>query len=253
MTRDHTRSLLATLPRERLLRMAEAGNMTVECMSALHRNGSNLVLEVIKGQGEFTEWQHYPLDDVNDSESHAQYYFHAHPPDDRVDPDYGHFHTFMRRQGMPSGISPAPVPDFKASSVEHDHVCHLIGISMSRTGLPERLFTTNRWVTDETWYRAADVIAMLDRFAIKTWSSSRLLNQWLTAMFVLYRPQIEQSLIARDRVIEVWQSMHPDQNVFEDRRLEVTSKVDICLQTQLEVLDQLLDDQATTGASLVST
>ncbi|MEX1060886.1 MAG: hypothetical protein WED13_07675 [Methyloceanibacter sp.] len=216
-------------------------------MAALHRNGSNLVSEVLRGHGEFTEWEHYPSGDVNDCQSHAQYYFHAHPPEDREDPDYGHFHTFLRSSGMPLGISPAPVPDYVAPAGDSDHVCHLIAISMNRNGLPERLFTTNRWVTGDTWYKAADVIAMLDRFAIKTWSPSRPLNQWLTAMLVLFRPQIEQLLIARDRVIDVWQMMHPDQNVFEDRRLEITSTLDVSLQAQLEVLDQILDAPSNIG------
>lgn len=230
-----------TIPRQALLRMATAGSAAVDCMAALHREGSNLVFEVLKGHGEFTELDHYPPDDLHDRQSHAQYYFHAHPQEERDDPDYGHFHTFMRHGGIPSDISPAPLPDLVMPEDERDHVCHLIAISMSDTGLPRRLFTTNRWVTGDTWYSAQDVIRMLDGFLIETPSPSRHLNQWLTAMFVLFRPQIEQLLIERDGVVDRWQRMHPETYVFEDRRLEITSSVDISLQTQIETLDRILD------------
>ena len=43
---------------------------------------------------------------------------------------------------------------------------HLVAIAVNSRGEPIRLFTTNRWVTGETWYHADDIIGMLDRFAI---------------------------------------------------------------------------------------
>ena len=47
-----------------------------------------------------------------------------------------------------------------------DKISHLVAISMDKWGLPIGLFTTNRWVTAENWYEAADVVAMLDCFDI---------------------------------------------------------------------------------------
>jgi hypothetical protein len=245
-------SILSALPHEDLLRMAEAGNTAVECMSALHRRRSNLVLVAIEGHGDFVEWNHYPPFDAIDSRSHAQYYFHAHPAEDRDDPDYGHFHTFIRAQGMPPRIVASAVGGEPARGAESGGACHLIAISMSRAGFPERLFTTNRWVTDEIWYRAADAIAALDRFVITSQLPSRQLNQWLTAMIVLFRPQIEQLLITRDRVIEEWQNEHPDQNALEDRRLEITSSTDISIQDQIEALDRALDACTPVKSSIAS-
>jgi len=228
------------IPKETLLRMAEAGANAVECMHLLHESGSNLVLEVLRGH-EFTEWGHYPPDDVYDPDSHAQYYFHAHPPDDRDDSDYGHFHTFLRPKGMPPGIRPAPMPGFEPPAGENDALSHLIAISMDPAGMPVRLFTTNRWVTGEVWYGAADVIAMLDRFRIDHSRPSSPLNQWLAAMFVLFRPQMEQLLIERDLAIERWRSQHRNVEVFEDRRLEITSSIGVSLYKQLEWLDRELE------------
>jgi len=224
-----------------LLRMADAGEITVDCIRELHERGSNLVNEALRGCDNFMEWEHYPPNDVHDPKSHAQYYFHAHSPDDRDDPDYGHFHTFMRSKGMPEGIRPAVVNGSVASAVENNALSHLIAISMTPTGMPDRLFTTNRWVTGATWYKAADVIAMLDRFAIDLDHPSRLLNRWLTAMFVLFRPQIEDLLIERDRVIAQWVARHPDIDIFEDRRLDITSSLRISLSEHIQWLGRQLE------------
>ena len=231
------------LPLENLERMQAAALEVVDCIRVLTKSGGNLVGEVLRGHGEFTQWEHYPPDDVLDAESRGQYYFHAHAPDGRVEPDYGHFHTFVRAEGMPEGIVPAPLPTGWATSDEDNVLCHLIAISMTQEGLPERLFTTNRWVTAETWYKAEDVIAALDRFVIDLAYPSWPLNRWISAMFVLYRPQIEQLLIERDVQIEQWRAKHPSRDVFEDRDLEITSKIDISLFDQIEQLDQALESK----------
>jgi len=227
--------------RETLLRMANAGVKAVACIGNLHTRRSNLVIDVLRGSGDFTEWDHYPPDDVRDPKSGAQYYFHAHPPDERDDPDYGHFHLLMRSKGMPSGIRAGEMSDFVSPASDNDALSHLIAISMTPAGLPERLFTTNRWVTGEVWHRAADLISMLNRFVIDLDHPSRLLNDWLTAMVVLFRPQIEELLIERDRVILQWQADHADTDVFEDRRLEIASSTRISLHNQIEWLDRQLD------------
>jgi hypothetical protein len=229
------------LSREALLRMANAGVKAVACISDLHARRSNLVVEVLRGSGDFTEWEHYPPDDVRDPKSGAQYYFHAHPPDERDHPDYGHFHLFMRSKGVPPGIRPGEMSDFVSPASGNDAPSHLIAISMTPAGLPERLFTTNRWVTGEIWHRADDLISMLDRFVIDLDHPSRSLNDWLTAMVVLFRPQIEQLLMERDGAILQWQADHSDTDVFEDRRLEIVSSMRISLHNQIEWLDRQLD------------
>jgi hypothetical protein len=229
------------ISRVELLRMANAGVMVVDCVRDLHTAESNVVIEALRGSEDFTEWAHYPPNDVRDPKSHAQYYFHAHSPDDRDRLDYGHFHTFMRAEGMPSGIHPAEVKDFVLPPSENDALSHLIAISVTPAGMPEQLFTTNQWVTGEAWYKAQDVIEMLDRFVVDLDHPSPLLNQWLTSMFVLFRPQIEHLLLERDRVVEHWQAHHPDADVFEDRRLEITSSITISLRDHIEWIDKQLD------------
>lgn len=230
---------LPAISSEMLERMTAAGTTAVNCIRVLSKGGQNLVGEVLRGNGEFTQWEHYPPDDVRDPETHAQYYFHAHAPDGRPDPDYGHFHTFLTRQGIPDGVSPVILPHANAEAIL-DGPCHLIAISMTREGLPEKLFTTNRWVTGETWYAAQDVIVMLDRFEIDLAYPSWPLNQWLSAMLVLFRPQIETLILERDRSIATWQTRHPGRDAYEDRELEVTSSINIALDLQLQWLDRLV-------------
>lgn len=223
-----------------LMAMKDAALEAVDCVRVLTKSGGNLVGEVLRDNGEFVEWNHYPPDDVYDPESHAQYYFHAHPPEGRDRPDYGHFHVFLRTEGMPKGIKPAPLSKREAKG-NTDPLCHVIAISMTREGLPERLFTTNRWVTAETWYKAPDVLRALDRLIVDYAYPSWPLNRWLTAMFVLFRPQIEQLLVERDQAVEAWRAKHSSRNVYEDRGLEITSQTDISMVDQIRWLDDIFE------------
>jgi hypothetical protein len=235
-------STSSTLSREMLSRMAAAAETAVDCIRELHESGSNLVIEALRGSEEFVEWEHYPPDDVRDPKTHAQYFFHAHASEDRERPDCSHFHTFMGSKGMPAGLSPVELDGCAPrSGTDGEAMSHLIAISMTPSGMPERLFTTNRWVTAETWYRAPDVIAMLDGFVVESNDRSPLIDRWLTAMMVLFGSRIEQLLIERDRTVERWRLMYPGNDVFEDRRLDITSSIDISLHGQIEWLDNQLE------------
>ena len=52
--------------------MAASGNQALECSRVLKMSAATIVGEVLKGQGEFYEWNHYPLGDVYDWDSHSQ-------------------------------------------------------------------------------------------------------------------------------------------------------------------------------------
>jgi hypothetical protein len=218
-----------------LERLAEAAAEVVNCIRVLEKSGSNLVTEVLEG-GEFIEYEHYPRDDVYDPETHAQYYFHAHPQTRGDWNDYGHFHTFLRPKGRPQQIRPGASPRTPGADATGEPVFHLIAISMNRQGRPVRLFTTNRWVTAETWYAAPDIIAMLDRFVVDLAKLSWPLSRWISAMITLYRADIERLILGRDARIAHWRDAHPDRNVFEDRALEVTSAMAIDLDARLALI-----------------
>ena len=231
---------LESLPTETLEAMAEAGAEVVEIHRVLAKTGDNIVGELLKNNGTFYEWDHYPPGDVYDHETHGQYYYHAHAPDQRFDGEHGHFHTFVRPKGMPAGIAPAAVPDYVAPEDPNDALSHLVAIAMSPAGLPFRLFTVNRWVTGEVWYRAEDVIRLLDVFEIDHAQPSWPVNRWVGAMVRLFKPQIADLLVARDRKVTALQEMAPDGGIFEDRSLEVTSFLDICIDSQVQGIARAL-------------
>ena len=216
-------------------RIAAAADEVLECERLLAKSGDNIVGELLRDHGTFYEWDHYPKGDVYDSVSHAQFFYHAHPQKQRSG-EHGHFHTFLRPRGMPAGVAPAPVPNASPPPGKNDALSHIIAISMDKRGHAIGLFTTNRWVTGETWYHARDVARMLDRFAIDLARPSWPTNRWVTAMLRLFRPEIMTLLEERDASVASWAAAHPDaEDVYEDRRLEITSWLDITVPQQAAV------------------
>ena len=231
---------LSSLSQERLEDMAAAGAEVLEVHRVLSKTGDNIVGDILRDQGTFFEWNHYPKGDVYDHETHGQFYYHAHAGEQRFDGEHGHFHTFVRGRGMPSGVKPAKVADYTPAKDVNDELSHIIAISMNPAGFPFRLFTVNRWVTAETWYEGSDVCKLLDHFQIDHTRPSWPVNCWVSAMVRLYRPQIEALIAKRDRTIAHWQSVKADTNIFEDRSIEVTSYLDIDLQQDIQAVGQAM-------------
>jgi hypothetical protein len=111
---------------------------------------------------------------------------------------------------------------------------------MDHYGSPVALFTTNRWVTGEVWYAAEDVVSMLDRFAIDLARPSWPVNRWITAMLLLFRPQIEALVRARDARVDAWAAEHPGRNPYDDTGLEIASRIPISIDAQIETLNAVL-------------
>ncbi len=234
---------LTDLDTSRLEDMADAAPWVLEAYRVLEKSSTNVVAELLKGSEDFFQWDHYPENDVFDWESNAQYYYHAHAPEDRKDTwidEHGHFHTFMRPKGMPEGIEPAPVPDFEPLEGDNAELSHLVAISMNKAGFPARLFTVNRWVTGETWYAADDVIRMLDGFEIDMALPSWPVNIWITNFFRLYRPTIEALLLARDAAVAEWTPRKKGKSVFTDSKLEITSFADVAVDQHILAIDAAL-------------
>ncbi len=214
----------------------------MECYRVLRKVGFNIVGEILRdtfNAGKpFYELEHYPPDDVYDTQTHAQYYYHAHRSKIK---EHGHFHTFLRPRGMPAGVSPIDFPATDPWPQGNEAVSHLFAIAMDAYGYPTGLFTVNRWVTAEAWYPADQVIRMLDHFIVDHAFPSWPVNRWISAMAVLYRPHIEALLRQRDEVI--WESFRkkPGQDIFEDRSLDITSYLPISVDTLIMELEHLID------------
>lgn len=218
-----------------LLAMQQAGQDVAECLRVLKKVRLNVVGEILKGQGQFVRLTHFPQGDVFDAETHAQYYYHAHRTE-----EHGHFHLFLRAKGMPAGCAPVPDAQGRDWPAGDAALSHLVAVSMDRFGNPTGMFTTNRWVTAETWYPAAHVIRMLPHFAIDHAWPSWPTNRWLTAMTRLFRPQIEALLLARDAALDARRLSHPDRDVYEDRDFEVLSETTIDIDAQRAAVDSAL-------------
>jgi len=231
-------------------RMALAAEIVGDCRRELAARNRNIVSEAL-ADNPASEWRHYPDGEVYDPKSHAQYFYHTHPVNGRPYREHGHFHTFLRAEGMPVGAAPLILPEIAVADVpalppqappikrgNREEVSHLVAIAVDCRGEPIRLFTTNRWVTGETWYRADDVIRMLDRFAIAEVEPSETLNRWVGAMLRLFRPQIAALLRMRDETVMAWRRRRRT-HVFEDPALEITSSLDIGLDAQLAFLDRV--------------
>ncbi len=225
-----------TLGNEQLESMAAAGYEVLECHQVLAKTGDNIVKELLPIDGGFRTFDHCPPGDIFDRETASQYYYHAHRED-----EHGHFHIFLREDGMPEGIHPVEQSEAEIMKERQDKISHLIAISMDQWGYPIGLFTTNRWVTGEDWYAAADVCAMLDRFKIDHAKPSWPTNRWVTAMLQLFRPQIEALVYERDKVVVDWQKKHPNIDVFEDRNLDVASQLEISIKDQMDAVQSALD------------
>lgn len=219
---------LEHLSEEALQASVDAASEIRTCRRVLAKTGDSIITELLRGVGRPVEWRHYPPGDVYDAEYHAQYYYHCHSAEERRAGEHGHFHTFLRPFGMPSGVKPAQIGfPVETPPGENDALSHLIGLSINGSGDVTRLFTTNRWVTGETWYAAEDVIAMLDCFVIDHARPSWPLNRWITAVVRLFRPLIVDLLLRRDDVLRSRASLVPSQNPYEDRTLEIPSEAEV--------------------------
>ena len=206
--------------------------------------------EMVRPPARIADWQHYPAADAYDPGSHAQYFYHRHPHPDALG-EHGHFHLFLRAEGMPPATLPLLLPEAAIANLPtppqaapskrgiRDEVSHLIAVAVDTTGNPVRLFTTNRWVTGETWYRAEDVIRMLDRFTLDAAEPQSLVNSWLSAVVRLYQPEIAMLLRERDRTVMDPRRRRRRVDVFEDPRVEITSTLAIDLDARLAAVDRL--------------
>jgi len=222
--------LLARMGERRLRRMQAAGEELLDIYRVIAKTDDNIVGLLLKQSDTFYEWDHYPKGDVYDPGTHSQYYYHAHRG---ATGEHGHFHTFLRAKGMPDGVLALPLERDEPWPRGNDALAHLIAVSMDQFGVPTHLFSTNRWVTGETLFGAQDVIGMLDRFEMDLIWPEWPVNRWLSAMMVLFRPQIEVLLHRRDAVLNSHMLARPGDDVLEDRDLEITALTRIDADRQI--------------------
>lgn len=232
---------LRQLGRDELLAMYAAAADVTEALASLAAAGRNPVTEVLGGADVVEEWSHFPPGDVVDAVTQSQYYYHAHAAEERVANEHGHFHTFVRPQKIDPTLSPAALSGNADRDDPASWMMHLVGISTDASGRLIRLFTTNRWVTNEAWYGATDVIGMIDCFEMTGDTPSPALNRWVTGVTGMFRPQIAELVRARDQAVARHRAAHPGRDVYEDRDLQVTSEMPIDFLAQVRAIEAALE------------
>jgi hypothetical protein len=148
-----------------------AAESLVHVQAAYARQGKSIALAAMAGSSRFVEWNHYPALDINDDEAGTAAYYHAHAATDRPVNEHGHFHLFV-----PSGSKRRGASGYS----------HLVGISVNAQGEAFRLFTTNRWVTDEDWLPATQIAPRLAGFRLSTAGRLAPVARWLPVRLYLH-------------------------------------------------------------------
>ena len=164
--------------------------------------GEPLMSRVLPEDAVAEIWEHYPDGDVINGEANSRFFYHSHPPGQRIKGEHGHFHLFLGKEAMSEDIAPLiSAPPQAEDAARRSDVVHIAALSISTEGLPMQWFTTNRWVTDEWLYPAKAIIAQLDRFDMRGPNGDPLINDWLTAMVQLSKNQIAGLLLERDTAL----------------------------------------------------
>lgn len=213
---------LRALGQQRVRRMRRSARGLIDVLGTFAARGTTPLGAAI-GPDTPRAWQQYALEHARMRRAGALFfYYHSHARGTRS--EHGHFHVFR---------SLAPCADAGAPA----RYAHFIAIGVDARGLPLRLFTTNRWVTDECWCGARDSIAALERTLAARAGRAVPLERFLRGVLTVFFPQAAMLLVRRDqRVAE-----HGGARVLEDRRMHVLSECTVSLAAQMAALDDVSD------------
>ncbi|MDX5298392.1 MAG: hypothetical protein LPK85_05515 [Gammaproteobacteria bacterium] len=217
--------------------LKEAATTFFEVMEAFGRLGEHPVTATIRdGPQPFTQFTHYPQDDVDDIQTGYAWYYHAHAPSrERPWSEHGHFHCYAYTENVPADVKPVALP--RHPDPVAGGLIHLIALCMNEAGVPYRLFTLNRWASDEWLFPAQTVVNLAKAFHLEN-PRHQLTSRWLGVMLRLLQPQIEWLVAARDRrIFPNYPDLSP--NFSESPELEITSTLTFDLDEHLAAVERL--------------
>lgn len=224
-------------------RMQSAAQALLECYAALSEHDTHLLGEILD-ESPPRQWAHYPDDNVIDHATGYQFFYHSHSPDDRDSvTEHGHFHLFARQDVHGPGIDSHAETNFVKSLTgeqpAHTDTIHLLCVSLNAKGVPNAVFTVNRWVTGGHLLSATTTLRLIAGFTIHA-NKCPMVCKWLTALLALFRPQIEQLLMERDKSLQGLASGRREVGLFDDESIELLSSVTIDIDQQI---GWLFDDE----------
>src|SRR5262249_40246951 len=168
----------------------------------LERNGTSVIDMVREGQP-LVPWRLYPANSgIFDRRTRCQFYYHSHG----LDTEAGHFHTVR---------------------LFADHTVHLIAISMTTDGWPQALFTLNLWAIGDAYESAGELRHYVRDFHLAEHVGPPPLVRFVNLIFQAFGPEIEELQEEKIETLTRYRVAHPDHDIFEDRLLEILSRVAI--------------------------
>jgi len=172
----------------------------VALLEDLERAGTTVVELARNGRAE-EPWTIYPDEyGIFDRKTRSQVYYHTHGSPHEA----GHFHTVR---------------------LFDDHTAHLVAISMAKNGWPQALFTVNLWAIGDTYEPPERVKRYARRFRIGLTPWDPRLVRFVNLVFEAFLPQIQRLQDLKEETFSTYRAAHPGAEPFEDRSLEVLSRV----------------------------
>ena len=179
-------------------------------LADLDRAGTSVMALARRGQPP-APWVLYPDEyGIFDRKRHSQFYYHAHPDAEHED---GHFHTVR---------------------LFSDHTVHLVAISMAPTGWPQALFTLNLWAIGDSYASPKNLSRYTREYGIESRKGDVCLVRFINLMYRAFRPEIEALQVAKGEAIEQYRAAHDGADPFEDRSVEILSRIEIEIPKHVE-------------------
>ncbi len=174
----------------------------LDLLGDLERTGTTVV-DLVRNGHPLVPWRLYPGESgIFDRRTRAQFYFHSHG----ADTEAGHFH---------------------AVQLFDDHTAHLVAISIANDGWPQALFTLNLWAIGDTYESAADLRRYVRGFQLREDVGPPRLVRFINLMFQAFGAQIERLQEEKIAALARHRADRRSDDIFEDRSLEVLSRVAI--------------------------
>jgi hypothetical protein len=111
-----------------------------------------------------------------------------------------------------------------------DHTAHIVAISMDKDGWPQALFTVNLWATGDADEPPERLKHLARRFFVDERRGSRDVVRFVNLVYRTFSPEIEWLQDAKARALVTHRERYPDRDPFEDRTLDVLSRIpiDVC-------------------------
>jgi hypothetical protein len=171
-------------------------------LEGLERKGTS-VIDLVTAGHPVEPWRLYPGENgIFDRQTRCQFYYHSHGSDHEA----GHFHTVR---------------------LFADHTAHLVAISMTSAGWPTTLFTLNLWAIGDAYESAASLRRYAGGFHPREQVGPPPLVRFVNLVFRAFGPEIARLQDEKITALAAHRAAHPDRDIFEDRSLEILSRVEI--------------------------